>query len=220
MQADGITAWLESSHTAQSWSDRRERIAAFYGGLIERHIEGPRASDYQSRETQQARFEILVQAMPLRGRRVLDVGCGFADFADYLLAHHGPLTYEGVDITPRMIEEARRLHPALSLRVLDILQEDPGGPYDVVTANGIFYLLGEDPEPDMRRLIRRMFQLSSNAVAFTSLSAWASRKEPGEFHADPLATVAFCRTLTPWVVLRHDYMPHDFTIYMYRDART
>jgi SAM-dependent methyltransferase len=218
MRADGLTAWLESSRTAESWSERRERIAAFYGDLLERHAEGPQACDYRCRETQQARFEILCQVMPLRGRRVLDVGCGFADFADYLMARHGPLTYEGVDVTPRMVELARRRHPALSLRVLDILHEDPGGPYDLVTANGIFYLLGEDPEPHMQRLIARMYQLTSNAVAFTSLSAWASRKDPGEFYADPLATVEFCRTVTPWVVLRHDYLPQDFTIYLHRRA--
>ena len=219
MPADGIAAWQESSRTAEAWSARRERIAAFYGGLLERHFGGLRACDWGTRQTQEIRFEILAQVLPLRGKRVLDVGCGLADFADYLAARHGRLTYEGVDIAPPMIEEARRRHPGLSLRVLDILREDPGGPYDLVTANGIFYLLGEDPEPHMQRLIARMWQLTRSAVAFTSLSTWGSRCDPGEFYADPLATADFCRTLTPWVVLRHDYLPHDFAIYMYREPR-
>lgn len=218
MPTDGITAWLESSRTADSWSARRERIAAFFGGLVERHSGGPEACDWGTSGTQATRFEVLARVMPLRGKRVLDVGCGLADFADYLSARHGPVAYDGVDIAPRMIEEARRRHPALSLRVLDILQEDPGGPYDLVTANGIFYLLGDDPEPYMRRLIARMWELASGAIAFTSLSAWAGRRDPGEFYADPLATVAFCRTLTPRVVLRHDYLPHDFAVYVYREA--
>ncbi|CDN13322.1 hypothetical protein RintRC_4207 [Richelia intracellularis] len=55
-------------------------------------------------------------------------------------------------------------------------------------------------------------------MAFNSLSSWGTQKESGEFYADPLATVKFCRTLTPWVILRHDYMQHDFTIYMYRES--
>ena len=153
----------------------------------------------------------------LRGRRVLDVGCGFADFADYLAERHPGVVYEGVDITPRMIEEARRLHPGLSLRVLDILDEDPGGPYDLVTANGIFYLIADEAEARMRRLIARMYALTRGAVAFNTHSGWAPYREADEFYPDPLDTVAFCRTLTPWVALRHDYMGHDFTAYLYRE---
>jgi hypothetical protein len=42
-------------------------------------------------------------------------------------------------------------------------------------------------------------------------------QEPGEFYADPVEIVRFCRSLTPWVVLRHDYLAHDFTVYLYRD---
>lgn len=202
----------------ESWPTRSRHIARFYAGLIDRYGHHPCACDYGSRQSQETKFGVLAQVMPLDGKRVLDVGCGFADFAEYLLARHGGLTYEGVDITARMIQEARRLRPGLSLRVLDILSEDPGGPYDLVTANGIFYLLGDDPEARMRQLITRMYELTSCAVAFTSLSTWAGQREPGEFHADPFATVAFCRGLTPWVVLRHDYLPRDFTVYMYREV--
>lgn len=201
------------------WTEQIARVARLYKSLVDRYGHDPRACDYGRPESQRIKFEVLAQTMPLQGKRVLDVGCGFADFADYLFAYYGELTYEGIDITPRMIEEARRLHPALSLRVLDILEQDPGGPYDLVTANGIFYLLGKGAESYMRQLIVRMYEFSSSAVAFNSLSIWADHKESGESYADPLATVEFCRTLTPWVVLRHDYMPHDFTIYMYREAR-
>ena len=203
---------------SESWTKQIARIARFYESLVDRYGHDPRACDYGRAESQRIKFEVLADVMPLQGKRVLDVGCGFADFADHLFTCYGELIYEGVDITLRMIEEARRLHPTLSLRVLDILKQDPGEPYDLVTANGIFYLLGEDAELRMQQLIVRMYELSSSAVAFNSLSAWADQKEPGEFYADPLATVEFCRTLTPWVVLRHDYMPHDFTIYMYREA--
>ncbi len=203
----------------ESWGDQVAHIARLYENLIERYGHDPRACDYGRAESQQVKFAVLAQVMSLQGKRVLDVGCGFADFADYLSAYKGELTYEGIDITPRMIKEANELRPHLSLRVLDILIEDPVGPYDLVTANGIFYLLGENAYLRMQQLISRMYELSSTAVAFNSLSAWAPHKDPGEFYADPLATVEFCRSLTPWVIMRHDYMPHDFTIYMYREAQ-
>jgi trans-aconitate methyltransferase len=115
-----------------------------------------------------------------------------------------------------MVEAARRRQPSLDVRLLDILADDPGGPYDLVVANGIFYLLGDDAPGRMQRLVSRLYHLSAKAVAFTSLSTWVDSMAPGEFHADPAATLAFCRTLTPRVVLRHDYLPHDFAVFLYR----
>jgi hypothetical protein len=72
----------------------------------------------------------------------------------------------------------------------------------------------------MQSMIERMFALATRAVAFNSLSTWSSDQQAGEFYADPLQTVQFCRELTPWVVLRHDYHPRDFTVYLYKTART
>ncbi len=67
-------------------------------------------------------------------------------------------------------------------------------------------------------MIEAMFNIARNAVAFNSLSAWAADKEDGEFYADPHEVLQFCRTVTPWVVLRHDYHSRDFTIYMYKSC--
>jgi len=68
----------------------------------------------------------------------------------------------------------------------------------------------------MKTLIARLYELAAKAVAFTSLSTWSDTLTPGEFHADPAQTLAFCRTLTPRVLVRHDYLPHDFAVFLYR----
>ena len=68
----------------------------------------------------------------------------------------------------------------------------------------------------MQRLIAKMFSLCSDAAVFNSLSAWAPDRESGEFYADPAATLDYCRTLTPWVALRHDYHPRDFTVFLFK----
>ena len=59
--------------------------------------------------------------------------------------------------------------------------------------------------------------MSNSVVAFNSLSSWANDKEKGEFYADPLEVLKFCKTLSPWVVLRHDYHSRDFTIFIYKE---
>jgi SAM-dependent methyltransferase len=196
---------------------RNARIAAYYDQLVARFGHDPRSCDYGRATSQIRKFEVMAQVMDLESRSVLDVGCGFADFADYLRGRFKDVHYSGVDITPAMVKTARELHPDLTIHQGDILAEDFAAPYDLVTANGIFYLMGEGAEAIMRRIVARMYQLSRKAVAFNSLSTWAPEQEAGEFYADPAATLEFCRTLTPFVTLRHDYLRHDFTVFLYRE---
>ncbi len=44
-----------------------------------------------------------------------------------------------------------------------------------------------------------------------SLSGW--------LYANPLDVCASCHALTHWLVMRHDYHPGAFTIYMYRNRQ-
>lgn len=206
------------SRVAQTGApDPFTRISEFYDELVEKYGHDPRACDYGRPESQAIKFKVLGDVAELSGKHLLDVGCGFADFADYLRDRYPGISYTGIDLSPRMIGEAQRLHPELVLRHGNFAQEIPAGEFDVVTANGIFYLLGASAETHMRAMVSRMFQIARVAVAFNSLSSWAGDQEAGEFYADPLKTVEFCRTLTPCVVLRHDYHTRDFTVYLYHD---
>jgi hypothetical protein len=102
--------------------------------------------------------------------------------------------------------------------VANLLKGPPQeGACDYAFASGVFALRQVEPERFLREVVTALFRACRKAAAFNSLSAWAPTQEAGEFHADPLETLAFCRTLTPWVVLRHDYHPRDFTVYLYRD---
>ena len=201
-------------------TDPFARIADYYECLIEKYGHDPRACDYGRAESQRTKFLVLSEVMPLANCSLLDVGCGFADFATFLQGHFAGLRYSGIDLCSGMVSEAQRNHPDLDFRIANISDAAFDRTYDVVAANGIFYLLGEQAWPMMRQMIERMYALAKSAVAFNSLSSWATNQERGEFYADPLQTVDFCRRLTPWVVLRHDYHPRDFTIYLYKTGRT
>jgi len=192
-------------------------IAEFYNRRVGEFGHDPRACDYGRAESQRRKFRALSTALDYTGRRVLDVGCGFADYADHLAEHHTEVRYAGVDLSSSMIERAGTAHPGLELRVGNLLEEPADELHDIVSANGIFYLLGAEAPLLMQRLVRAMYARCREAVIFNSLSTWATAQEPGEFYADPLATVAWCRELSPWVTLHHDYLPHDFTIVIRRE---
>jgi SAM-dependent methyltransferase len=193
-----------------------DRIASFYDGLVAQYGHHPRAADYGRVESQRIKFEVLSQILVPEDRKLLDVGCGFADYARFLSEKGHSVEYVGVDLSPKMIEEARAASPGLDLRVANILDDHSLGTFDVVNANGIFYLLGEDAWALMQELVRRMFSLATRVLAFNSLSSWAPDQEPGEFYADPARVLDFCRTLSTRATLRHDYHRRDFTIFLYR----
>ena len=92
------------------------QIARFYDQLVQQYGHVPWACDYGQAESQNTKFAVLADAMRLDDRSVLDIGCGFADFAGYLQRRYESVRYTGIDLSSRMINEARELRPDLDLR--------------------------------------------------------------------------------------------------------
>ena len=88
--------------------------------------------------------------------------------------------------------------------------------FDYVIASGIFFLRKEDPMGHMEKVVSAMFQKSIKGIAFNSLSAWALEKTEREFYAEPQKVLEFCKKLSPHIILRHDYHPADFTVYVFK----
>jgi SAM-dependent methyltransferase len=197
------------------WTDDDQHTIRYFSRLVEQHGTDPRALDWGSRESQRLRFGVLAGIGPLHGVSVLDVGCGMGDFFGWLTENGLRVDYTGVDITPPMIEIARRRFPDARFEVGNLMDGAPvGGPFDYVFASGLFYLRRTEARDFLQWAVARMFSLCRKGVAFNSLTAWAPRQEEGEFFADPVDTLAFCRSLTPRLLLRHDYHPQDFTLFL------
>ncbi len=169
------------------------------------------AVNWGSKSSQIKRFEILanISADFLRSS-VLDVGCGLGHFVDFIKSKNFQGSYVGIDILEEMIEKAQNRYAELKFDTKDIthFSEDS---YDYVVMSGLFTYA----TPILyQETIHQAFKVSKKGLAFNSLSSWAPQKEENEFYADPIETVNFCSKLTRNIVLRHDYLPHDFTIYM------
>ncbi len=189
------------------------QIIAYYTDLLTTYGLDARSLDWGSADTQRARFAVLASVCRLAGRSVLDVGCGLGDFYAYLRQQDIETTYTGLDLTPAMIDRARERFPQVRLHTGNLLEYDGPGA-DVVVASGLFAFVNLAQVVPM---LQRMVALCGVAVACNFLSDSTPVRHPREFYADPGAMLRHARRLTPYVTLRHDYMHHDFTLFLYRE---
>jgi SAM-dependent methyltransferase len=202
--------------------DRKELVARYEERLAQ-HGQRPEALGWSRPDLQRRRFAAL--SMPILAQpssSVLDIGCGFADLHAYLLANGWRGAYTGVDVVPGLLEGARRLHPELELRELDFSEQPTAvGAHDFVVASGIFNgrLRHEDHPAYVNRVLRAMFGHARVAACADFLSTWVNYQKPENWHADPNEWLAIGQNMTRRVVIRHDYLPFEFALYLYRDDR-
>jgi SAM-dependent methyltransferase len=117
------------SGSPDSSADRaaRERLEK-YGRIAD----GFSSHDYADPVNYARRRAAVVLALGPRlraGDQVLDLGCGDALVASELTARG--LDYRGIDISPEMVDAARRQNPDLPFEVADSADYDPPGPVDM-----------------------------------------------------------------------------------------
>ena len=67
----------------------------------------------------------------LKGKSLLDVGCGTGKFCK-IASEKGAVKIVGTDLSPKMVEEARKESSDAELKVVDISREKVEGQFDVV----------------------------------------------------------------------------------------
>src|SRR5580698_8834420 len=83
----------------EQMTDPFARIADYYDSLVRKYGHDPRACDYGRAESQKIKFRVLSEVLPLANSSLLDVGCGFADFATFLGERFPGLQYSGIDLS-------------------------------------------------------------------------------------------------------------------------
>jgi SAM-dependent methyltransferase len=197
-------------------TDYEDKLDDHYRPLVEEHGDSFRAVNWGSKQGQQVRFRVLSEVGALAESSILDVGCGVGHFVEVLASMGFTGSYTGIDSIPEMVNLARGSYPDWDFELGNIVEEKNQRRADYVLGSGLFNI---SSEKIFKETITAMFAACNVAVAFNSLSSWSNEQADGEFHADPIEAMCFCRELTPWVGLRHDYFPHDFTVYMFKDAR-
>jgi SAM-dependent methyltransferase len=149
---------------------------------------------------------------------VLDIGSGLGDLYSYLRARNVPVDYTGYDLVPEMVTRARQRHPEARFVVRDVLQGLGDERFDYILSSGAFNLNFGDNLTAVQRVLREMFAACTRGVAINFLSTADPHRDPLFYHYQPQQMQAFCQTFCPHVRLREDYLPNDFTLYLYPET--
>jgi SAM-dependent methyltransferase len=195
----------------------KQQIIETYRQRFFRFGDTPEGAHYSDLEGQHYRFEKLTQISDLRGKRILDYGCGLGHLYPYLLAKFGEVDYTGIDIVPEVIDFAARKYQKARFLCRDLLREDIQEDFDYVLICGVFNNAVPDPSSLLQEMIAVAFRHCKIGLAFNFISTYVNYVQEEMAYHDPLDVLKFClNRLSLKVTMQHHYQRRDVAVYVYR----
>lgn len=200
--------------------NRIEKIKIkFFEYLLTEHKQGYKIVGYGNKNTQEIRFRVLTEIADLNDKTVLDIGCGLGHLVDFLDKNDIKVEYTGFDIIEKFLESARRIYPNRRFETWNIMKRLPREKFDYVLACGVLNVRIGCNEEYLKNFIERIFKICKHGVAINMLSTHADYRDPECYYYSPEKVLAWVlKKISRSVVLRQDYLPHDFTLYIYKKS--
>lgn len=196
----------------------KQKIISLYADRFKILGRQVKSVGWGSEESQRLRFEVLCRNLNLKGKRILDVGCGLGDFVDFVQDKTaGDFQYIGIDIVPDFIEQAKRDYSGknISFLVGDIYSE-MFPPVDIAILSGALSFHVEDNQKLLHHTLAKMFESITESAALNFLTTYVDYQLDKNHHYNPEDVFAYAKTLTPYVNLFHDYPLFEFTIQLFK----
>lgn len=185
-----------------------------------------------SKEQQEHRFRQAINSINFEhSKSILDIGCGFGDLFALLLADKKPINkFIGWDINSDLIGEANKIWQSTEVpnefKVVNLANHICEKPLaDIGFMFGVLNLNLKDNFDNYtysKLFIKNAFSAVKELLVVDFLSAYTTADYPKEdfvFYHDPIKMLEFAFSLTPNVVLKHNYAPipqKEFTLYLYK----
>lgn len=184
------------------------------------HGDSAEAAQYSSVESQERRFEMLINIANLSGTKILDFGCGTGHLATYLKRKGIDVQYTGVDVVEEFLSVGRKKHPEHHFGTLSDISAEK---FDYVFVSGVFNNKTSGNRKFYQSSIRTLFDLCDGGLSFNMMSTYVDFRNDELFYESPERVFRFVKKeITPFVTLRHDYevksgiVPFEFIIYAYK----
>lgn len=160
------------------------------------------------------RYYILLTQWNLENKSVLDFGCGFGDMCNYAKKLSLNINYSGIDINEKLILEGKKAYPSVNLEVRDAFEQGLDKKYDYILSSGVHNFKIKDNWSFIKKTFELYNQYSINGFALNFLSSKVEYTLEDTYHSDPAQIVELAYSYSNRIVLRNDYMPFEFTIFV------
>jgi SAM-dependent methyltransferase len=210
----------------------KQEIARYFEDLLDKYGDHHLSLDWKSKESQLLRFTALLDILAFLPKKdsfsILDVGCGIGDLYGTMkesgMIDKFKLSYKGIDISKKMVDFASKKFPEVSFKVVDLINDKYEEKFDLVFCSGVFNIrMADEPAhfDTVRKMLSRMYALSKSGVsvnflARSSLYLLPDDRDPQDRYVlvPEEEVIQWVRAVSPRYILRKDYHPGDFTVYM------
>lgn len=151
----------------------KNRMIDFYNESIRKNTFDFHKVGWNSRESQEMRFEKLIERFELDGKSILDFGCGTGDLYAWLRIRVKELRYSGVDVNNKMIQIAKDKHLWGFFKCIlkEELHEIKNKYYDYILASGVFSFKIKNYEKIYKDKIKELFECCNIGMSFNMLKS-------------------------------------------------
>ena len=194
-----------------------EKVIQRYNDLIAKFGDSPKSLGW-TKNRQKLRFKVLTEIFDMKNNHsVLDFGCGFGDMYQYLSDFYPGVNYYGVDINSKLIEMGKSKYPLAELWSKNILESGLDCEYDFILSSGVHNVKCDNNQKFNKDTFELFYNHSKYGFAVNFLSTKVDYKSEDSFHSSPSEILDLAYSYTNRVMLRNDYMPFEFTIYVFKD---
>jgi SAM-dependent methyltransferase len=194
----------------------------YYLKLFEKYGQSPKSLGWDKGK-QFLRFDQLTKYYILKDCSILDIGCGFGDFATYLKSKDAweSIHYLGIDLIDDFVQVATKSHDQDNFRFIsgEFIETNFSDKFDYVISSGVFNLNNdfEDNYKLLENFIAKMLSHCNKSVSIDFLSDQVEFKHSHNFHWEPSRVLKMAYKFSKNISLSNDYFPFEFTIRINKD---
>ena len=174
-------------------------VGDYYTKKINEYGISPKGVDWNSEESQQLRFQILMQLIEKDNSRfsLLDYGCGYGALLSFIQNKYPAMEYVGYDISDAMLQEAKNI--VWSLPKVTWLNSLGTEKCDYIISSGIFNVKQDQTDQDWNNYIETTLgDINSRSIkgfSFNMLTSYsdAAYKKNHLYYASPEYYFKFCK---------------------------
>ncbi len=204
----------------------KNKIYYLYKSLYKRFGHSPFSIKARNSLQQRLRFKLLINLIDLkRNDKILDVGCGLGDLANYLKNKKVKCKYLGLDFVEEFIHAANIKYGNKNTKFLKLNIEKNKFPknYDWLVLSGLFNDKKKKAKKFMLSIIKKMFKSSKKGIVFNGLTKYVDYEDKELFYSYPDQILKFCiKNLSKYVVLKTNYqlkkniIPFEYSIAVFK----